>query len=55
MIQNIKVNRSLENRGVFLNETSEKLLVKKKDYLIFLLHNKMAVLSFKKMSSYHNL
>ena len=34
----IKVNRCLENRGILLKETTQKLLVQKKDFSIFIGH-----------------
>ena len=34
----MKVIRSLENRGILLNELLKKLLAKKKDFLISLDH-----------------
>ena len=34
----MKVIRSLENRGIFLKEQLEKLLVKKEDFSVFLNH-----------------
>ena len=37
-IKDIKVIRSLENRGILLKETTKKLLVKKDDFSVFLNH-----------------
>ena len=34
----IKVFRSLENRGILLKETTKKIIVKKEDHSILLLH-----------------
>ena len=37
-IKDIKVIRSLENRGILLKVTTRKLLVQKEDFSIFLDH-----------------
>ena len=37
-IKDMKVMKSLENRGILLKETIKNLIVKKKDFTLFLDH-----------------